>query len=441
MKWLTRIALVVGVLVAILAIAPFFITLNDYIPVVEEEISARLEEPVSIDSLHASAFPVPHVRIEGIAIGAADEIKVGKLTFTPDLWSLLASQKTIRSVEVDDLALSQKALGALIALTQRDSSSTGIRVEKIRLNGAVLKLERSAFGPFDAQVRVSTGELPGSVTLATRDGALNAKVTPDGERYLLDLSARNWTPPLGPAIRFDELEVKGVATHKDVDLNDLNAKLYGGTLAGKAVVAWEKGIAVKGALDVHQVELNQLAALVSPKTRVSGRLTAKPVFSTHAAKAAQLDEALRVETQFDVRNGVLHGFDIVNAATSLVKQGSGGGQTRFEELSGHLMMERGAYRFTQLKIASGTLAARGNVNVSSGKALSGQLHANVKALGRTAAVPLTVAGTLDSPMLYPNPAALAGAAAGTAILGPGVGTAAGARLGEFAEGLFGKKKP
>ena len=85
MKWLTRIALVMGVLVAILAIAPFFITLNDYIPVVEEEISARLKEPVSIDSLHASAFPVPHVRIEGIAIGAADEIKVGELTFTPDL--------------------------------------------------------------------------------------------------------------------------------------------------------------------------------------------------------------------------------------------------------------------------------------------------------------------------------------------------------------------
>jgi hypothetical protein len=43
-------------------------------------------------------------------------------------------------------------------------------------------------------------------------------------------------------------------------------------------------------------------------------------------------------------------------------------------------------------------------------------------------------------MLLPTGGTLAGAAAGTAILGPGLGTSAGARVGGWVEGLFGKKE-
>jgi hypothetical protein len=57
-----------------------------------------------------------------------------------------------------------------------------------------------------------------------------------------------------------------------------------------------------------------------------------------------------------------------------------------------------------------------------------------------AAIPLIVGGTLDSPLLLPNARALAAAAAGTAILGPGIGTAAGAKVGELVEGMLGKSR-
>ncbi|HEY5293528.1 MAG TPA: hypothetical protein VIJ43_14570, partial [Burkholderiales bacterium] len=111
----------------------------------------------------------------------------------------------------------------------------------------------------------------------------------------------------------------------------------------------------------------------------------------------------------------------------------------FEQLSGHLVVERGSYRFTQLKIASGALAADGNVSISPKKELSGRINAQVKAVGTSANVPLNVAGTVDAPLLYPTAGTIAGAAAGTAILGPGLGTSVGAKIGGWAEGLFGKK--
>ena len=55
-------------------------------------------------------------------------------------------------------------------------------------------------------------------------------------------------------------------------------------------------------------------------------------------------------------------------------------------------------------------------------------------------VPLNVAGTIDSPMLYPTGATIAGAAVGTAIMGPGVGTSVGAKGGDWVDNMFSRKK-
>ena len=439
MKWLTRIGIVVAALVAIAIVVPFFVTLDDYVPLVEKEISARVKEPVSIDGLHASIFPLPHVRVDGIAIGAAKDITVGKLTLQPDLWSLLGSSKVIRRVEFEDVALSQKSLGSLMGLAQRDSGGGSIAVESVKLRNAVLKLEQGSFGPFDAEVEVESGGKRGNVSLATRDGTLQARISPQEGGYALDVSAKSWTPPLGPAVRFEELKVKGVATDSGAELNAITAKLYGGTAAGRTSVRWDKGVSVKGSFDVKQVELKDAAALVSPKSRMSGKLDAKPVFSASAPKASQLDETMRLETPFTVHNGVLYGVDIANAATVLTKQGSSGGQTRFDELSGRMAREGKSYRFTQLRIASGALMAQGHVAIAPSRALSGQLNTSVKPVGSVAVIPLAVGGTLDSPLVYPTAGALIGGVAGTAVL-PGIGTAAGARLGGMVEGLLGKKK-
>ena len=80
------------------------------------------------------------------------------------------------------------------------------------------------------------------------------------------------------------------------------------------------------------------------------------------------------------------------------------------------------------------------MDVSPKQELSGRINAQVKAVGTSANVPLNVGGTVDSPSLYPTGGTMAGAAVGTVILGPGVGTSVGAKVGEWAEGLFGKKE-
>lgn len=440
MKWLKRILIPLAALLVIAAVLPFFISLNDYIPRIEKELSAKLQEPVSIRSIKFAVLPRPHVTVEGITVGTTDDIKLGKVLVTPDLFSLLQSTKVIESIEIDSLALTQKAIDKIAAWVKPDTADSPpqFRVASIRLSGALLDFGKTSFGPFDVRVNLKDGGEPGDASVTTQDGKLKALITPGKSGYLIDASAKSWTLPVGPAIAFDDIAIKGVATLGDADLGEVSAKLYGGMATGKITIGWRKGLQVNGNLAVSQVEVQKVASILSPGTHVSGKLSAKPVFSASAASAAQLMNALRLETPFTVQNGTLYGVDIQKAATNLIKQGAAGGETRFEQLSGYLVMEHGGYRFTQLKIASGTLAADGDVNVSPKKDLTGRINAQVKALGTSSSMPLNVGGTLDAPLLYPTGGTMAGAAAGTALLGPGFGTTVGAKIGGWTEGLFGK---
>lgn len=445
MKWLKRVLIALAALLAIAGALPFFISLNDYIPRIETAVSARLSEPVQIKSIKFAALPLPHVTVDGITIGKTDDIKLGKVRLTPDLFSLLQSTRVIRSIEIDSLVLTRNAIDRIAAWAKPDAATSPqrppqVRVESIRLKDALVHFDKTGFGAFDARVNLDYKGEPVDASITTQDGKLKALIKPDPSGYLIDASAKSWTLPAGPALVFDELIVKGVATFNDVNLGDVNAKLYGGTANGSATISWRNGLQLKGNFEVRQVEMQKVASIVSPGTHVSGRLSARPQFSASAASADQLMNALRLETPFTVQNGVLHGVDIQKAAANLVKQGASGGETRFEQLSGHLVMERGGYRITQLRIASGALAASGEVNVSPKKEMSGRINAQVSALGASTSVPMNVSGTVDAPSLYPTGGTMAGAAVGTVILGPGFGTSVGARIGGWVEGVFGNKE-
>lgn len=442
MKWLKPLLISLAALLAVAVAVPFFISLDHYIPRIEKAASDRLKEPVSIKSIRFAALPWPHVTVGGIAVGAAGDLRLGHVSVTPDLFSLLQETKVISSIEVDALVLTQKAIDRIPEWSKADPGSAApvVRVRSIRLDNALIDLGKAKFGPFDARVSLDGKGEPESATITTQDGKLKALVKPEKSHYLVDVSAKAWTLPVGMPLVFDELVIKGVATLDNATFSQINSKLYGGTANGRATLGWKKGLQVSGNFDVSQVEMAGIASMLSSTTHVSGRLNAKPVFSAAAASAAHLKNALRLETPFNVRNGVLHGVNIQQAATNLIKRGATGGETRFDQLSGHLVSRSGSHRFTDLKIASGALAADGAVTISEKKELSGRINAQVKALGTSANVPLNVAGTVASPLLYPTGATVAGAAVGTAILGPGMGTSVGAKVGGWAEGLFGKKK-
>jgi uncharacterized protein involved in outer membrane biogenesis len=439
MKWPKRILIALALLIAAAGTLPFFIKLDDFIPRIEKEASAKLNEPVSIKSLQLGLMPLPHVTVDGITVGKNADLTLGQVVIKPAILSLFSSTKVVRSIEVKSLVVTQQAIDKLVPLAKSNSGAPPIRIESVFLNDAVIRSDKTAFGPFDAHITLDSEGQPVVASVATQDGKLKASIKADKSNYMIDAAAKAWKAPLGPPIEFDELLIKGVATLNGADINVIAGKLYGGTVEGKAVLGWQKGMQLKGSVDIKQVELKSLVPLVAPGAKLSGRLNAQPVFSASARDASQLTNVLHLETPFSVHNGILHGVDIAKAATSLVKNTPAGGETHFDQLSGHLVRDHGVHRFTQVRISSGALAADGDVNISARQELSGRVNAELKAAGTSTSIPLNVAGTVQAPLLYPTGGTMTGAAIGTLLM-PGVGTGIGAKAGQAIEGLFNKKK-
>jgi|LNFM01.1.fsa_nt_gb uncharacterized protein involved in outer membrane biogenesis len=440
MKWFKRAVLVISLIFAGLAMVPVLVSLDSYRPQIEAMVSDKLKEPVMLRQLNLRVLPLPHVLIEGIQVGKAGDLTVGKVAVTPDLLSLLTSTKVIRSIDIDGLLITQRALDKIPQWTKADPKAPPaafkVVVREIRLNDASLQLQQKKLGPFDAEVGIGEDGLPQRALLSARDGKFKAALQPaDQNRLRLTVDARDWSLPLGPPMKFDELKVSGFATPTSLDLRQIESKLYQGKIGGVMEVNWQKGLRLKGQLAVDAVELRELVPLFSPAAKISGRLSAKPLFSGESAKPEQIGAAMRLETPFDIRDGVLQGIDLQRAATRLITRETGG-ETRFDTLSGQFAMDRGTQRITNLKVTSGSLGAEGNVTIAPNKALSGRINAQV---GSALVVPLNLSGTVDSPMALPSGASIAGAALGSVVM-PGVGTTVGAKVGNWAGGLFGGEK-
>ena len=452
MKWLKRGALAVAALLCVLLALPFVAPVDDYRPRIERALSERLKEPVAIERLRAHVLPAPHVTAEGVRIGKADDVKIAMLEITPDVWSLLQDVKVIRHVELSGVRLTLAGAQKLTGAAGAGSASNGgaaktkgaplLRVRRVTLSDTVVAVGKAVAGPFDASAVMRDDGALEQVTARLRDGKLNVSLKPEGGRYLLDAHAKGWRWPVGAPVLFDELTLKGVLTASDFTTSTLSSRLCGGTANGNLTLAWGaggKGVRLNGAFDANQLDVAELAALAASKAGISGRLNARPAISATAGSFAGLVDVLRVETPFQVTNGVFRGVDIRKAATHLLTKDSSG-ETRFYQLSGHLVMAAGTKRFTNLKVASGALAADGNVTVTANRSLSGRVNVQLKAGVVTAAsIPLNVGGTLDAPVLFPTAAAIAGAAAGAAVLGP-AGASVGAKVGEWVEGIFGRGK-
>ncbi len=434
MKWFKRLILGFIALIAILAVVPLLVSLDDYRPQLEKMVSEKLKEPVSFKKLRLVGLPWPHIKIEGIEVGKAVDLKIGTVSVTPDLLSLLGSNKVIRRINIEGLVITQRALDMMPEWTKADPKAEPaafkVLVQSIRLDDAILQLQRAKFGPFDARVTINADGAPARADIKARDGKFKASLTPVGEKFNIEVNARDWRLPAGPPLLFESLQVTGVATPHDADFRNIQAKLYGGSITGKMTLGWQKGLQLKGDFAVRGVELRDLVPLFSPQTRISGRLTAKPVFSANAPKPELLANVMKLETPFDIRDGVLKGVDLEEAAANKSRKGSGG-QTRFEELSGHLAMDRGTQRLTGIKVSSGSMAANGNVTIAPDKSLSGRINARVNMVGQTGvSVPLNISGTLDSPTALPAVGAIAEA-------GISAGASVGAKVGNWASGLFG----
>lgn len=450
MKNSKKILIGVTIIVSLLIILPFLIPMQTYLHQAEKIASEKLGQPVSISSVHLFFLPSPRVIADDIVVGKNQELKVESLVVTPTIGSLFSATKII-DLTISKPLLKKAALDFISALTVKKSESTeaaAVNIRHIKIDELNLVWPDARYPAMNAEATLTSDNKLESAKLETLDGKLRVKVTPNGDEQLIVVTANKWTMPVGLPLLIDNAELEMYLKGSKLNIPKIDIALYGGKLTGDAVLNWEENKGkpnwkTSGNLNVNNLSVKQPSSMVSKAVYLSGNLFGKGNFSATAKEAGKLLDNLQTNFQFKVSNGVLHGLDLVKIASLLIKQKQGGGETQFDEFSGVLNSSGKLYHLRDIKISSGLLSAKGQVKVKPNKALDGAVVVDVKNSMGLTAIPLEVSGTVSNPVVLPSKAAIAGAIAGTAILGPGVGTSLGIRAGgavDKLKGLFGNKK-
>lgn len=435
MKLVKTVMMVILALVALAVVLPFLIPVKSYIPRLERVAANRLGEPVSIGNLQLRLLPAPAVGIQDIRIGPSQEVRIGSVTIHPDLWTLIDPVKVLRRVEVDGLTLDRPTLGRLAHWSQADEGPKTLLVRHVEARNLSLALGDVHWGPLRAEAWLDTQGLR-RAELGTQDRSLQVDVVPEQARYALEIRGHNWTLPVKPALRFGELKAEGKLDAAGLELPQIQGKLYGGELKATTRVEWRDGVRLQGDARATAVQIEPIVRLLGQSASMSGLLDADGHYTLAAPDASRLADGVRGSFRFEVRKGVLYNFDLASAVRALAREGTRGGQTTFNEFTGTVHLLGRQVRLRDLKIASGLLQAQGDVDVAPDRRLSGRVRVAMKGTASLVSVPLEVAGTLQDPVLFPDRAALAGAAVGTGLMGPGLGTTVGAKAGEALGRLF-----
>ncbi|PPD57153.1 MAG: AsmA family protein, partial [Methylotenera sp.] len=393
-------------------------------------------------------LPSPRLVAGGIVVGKNQEVMVDELVVIPTLSSLFADVKQV-NLKVAKPVIKKDVLTIISTLADKkleNAEAAAINISHIDISDMQLIWSDVDLPVFNAEIVLTQLNQLDTAVIQTVDGKLKADVTPNGDEHLVMVSADKWTLPIGLPLLIDKAMLKMHLKDNRLTIPKIDVALYQGKLVGDAVLTWPAGKSganwkLNGRLSMNNLSVKEPSSMMSKTVYLSGSLLADGSFSASAKEAGQLAERLQASFTFKINHGVLHGLDLAKVASILIKQSQNGGQTQFDAFSGLLNVSGKQYHLKNLNISSGLLLAKGQVKIAPNKALDGLVAVEVKNSISLVAIPLDVSGTVSKPVVLPSKAALAGAAAGTAILGPGVGTSLGIKAAgalDSVKNLFGK---
>lgn len=444
MKKYKKILIISGLVISVLIILPFLIPVQTYLKEAEKIASEKLGVPVTIGNGHLAFLPSPRIVLNDIFVGKAQEAQFGRVVVIPTLSTLFSDTRVI-DINVSKPVIKQSALDIVAVLSAKPVSDTPspVNIHHININDLELVWPNSKYPLLNIDATLKDGTHLDSAIVETQDGKVKINITPDGDKQLVIVDIDRWTSPVGLPLLIDTAKLEGHLKGSRLEIPNIDVALYNGKLTGSAIVDWQKGWKLNGKVKVDNLSVKGPSSLVSKSVYLSGHLFGSGSFSSNAKEAGGIADNLQSNFKFKVNDGVLHGMDLVKIASLLVKQTEKGGETQFEEFSGVLNSNGKQYHLKDIKISSGMLAAAGQVKVKPSKELDGTIEVDVKSGMGLASIPLNVSGTVSEPVVLPSKAAIAGAVAGTAILGPGVGTSLGVKAGSAVNKIkdfFGSKK-
>ena len=399
-----NIARSIGILVVVLIAAAVaiveYVPLNNYVPGAQKIMSDRLGVPVTIGGLRYSLLQT-QLTLERVTIGKLQETKIGTIVVKSGPMGLLGENKSFDEVEITAINADQDALALVPGWAAPATGEQPLRVKRIKLRGAKVSVKALDLDTFEGDILLGPD---GAMQRAVfNDGKLKVDLTAKDKAVRVALEARGWKPPLGPAIEFDDLTLEAVVDGQQATISSFEGKLGFAPVKGSARASWRGGaISVEGDFNLSNGDLGKLLPVFARDFTATGHLTTNAKFALQATALENLFAEPKVEATFNIERGVLNNLDLVRAVQNPSRDGTRGGKTVFNTLTGSLQVAGKHYSYRQLQISSGPLNATGAFDVNSAGDLSGRINAEVGS--KTIVIAkgtLTVSGNMRTPVLKP----------------------------------------
>lgn len=368
-----------------------FVNLGFLAGPIAQRVSAGIGEPVAIGGVRAALFPSPRLHLSNIALGQKAEVSIGAAHAKLDASQLLEGKVSVRTLELADITLdagtSKRAQQWIAAAAQ----SGQLPLKRIQLKNITFQIPGLALPAFNGElVPAASGEI-GSSEFSSADGSLTLRFTPQGAQQQVEVQASNWTPPLGTALQFSELRAQGVIEGKRARFDQIEGRVYGGTLRAKGTADWSADVAVAGSFEVEHASLARALSALDAHPAVEGDLSAKGSFAGRTASAGELAQGTELQASFKATDGQLTGIDLAGVTVS----GDRSGSTRFERLSGSMQSRGGVYRYRGLALDSKQFHARGELDVQPGGEIAGHVSTELTIPSRQMQSQLRLGGKVN----------------------------------------------
>ena len=388
--------LLVAAGVGILQVAP----LNGYVPGAEKILSERLQEPVNISGLRLNLFPTPQLKIERIAIGKGQDVRIESATMAVSSLAILDERKEIDEIELSGVVIDQDALPRLAAWAQAPNAEPRLQVKRIKISAIKLALRGVEMPSLDAVVTL--GKDGAWQKFNVSDSKANLELVPLKEPGQLraNFSARAWTPPVGPRVEFSDLSATATLTRDQANISNIDGRVFSGALKGSLVLKWGSALLAEGELNLKGADVGQVLAGFTRDFIASGTLETAMKFTTQGQTPDELFAAPRVTANFALQKGTLSNLDLVRAIQSTSRTGLRGGKTPYTEITGEAQAAGNRISYRNLKLAAGPLNATGAVDVSPAAELAGRLNVQLGTQSVSIARGvLNVSGGMKDPLL------------------------------------------
>ncbi|MFA5243654.1 MAG: hypothetical protein WC029_14690, partial [Sulfuricella sp.] len=389
-----------GVL-ALLAVgltAVHFVALSSTQKRLETLISARLGEPVKMQSLHIALFPSPYLKLRQIEIGSQGGIRIADARIHAGWGTLFGDGRRVERIELEKIDLAAGVLENIASWPAKSvQQQPAYQIGQITFQRANIETSEGTVPSFRGEFGFSNSGRIEKAWVGSEDGALRADFAPASDGLAVTVSARDVIPLTFLPVRIDSLQAAGTVNGRQIRFAELDGSSHGGKVSGSMVLSWDQGWSVAG--DVRIVGANIVpSSTASDKLAVSGKLDAALSFAQKAEIPENLFRPALLTGSASLRTGRVAGFDLP-AAIHYDVEAIYSAHTDFDSWTFKLEPLGDKQAYKAVRMTGPDLQVEGRAEVSTRGAMSGALKLKVETRKKVVRGNYILGGTLERPTI------------------------------------------